>query len=91
MKIDAKVIDYSKINELRDFLIKKLKESYKEDISNFLSILDDDGALAAILGYDAILVKEKNYLIVLNRGELVINDSYLFNQLESISKVKSLI
>lgn len=90
LKIDAKVIDYSKINEMRDFLIKKLRESYKEDISNFLSILDDDGALAAILGYDAILVKEKNYLIVLNRGELVINDSYLFSQLESISKDRSL-
>lgn len=91
LKSDARVIDYSKINELKDFLIKKLKECYKEDISNFLSILDDDSALAAILGYDAILVKEKNYLIVLNRGELVINDSYLLSQLESISKDKSLI
>lgn len=88
LKIAAKVIDYNKIGELRNFLVKKLKESYKEDISNFLSILDDDGAFAAILGYDAILVNEKNYLIVLNRGQLVVNDSYLFSQLEGISKGK---
>ena len=74
-----------KIEIIRKFLIEKLKNSYKNNINNFTNILEDDGALAAILGYDAILVREKNYIIILNRSKLVINDTNLYEQLDNLN------
>ena len=79
------IIEKEKIEIIRKFLIEKLKNYYKNNINNFTNILEDDGALAAILGYDAILVREKNYIIILNRSKLVINDTNLYEQLDNLN------
>ena len=79
---NTKIIEYGKIEEIRDFLIKNLKRVYKNNnMDNFISLLDDDGVLSAILGYDAIHVNKKNYLVVLNRGKIIINDIDLYNKM----------
>ena len=41
------------------------------------------------LGYDAILVREKNYIIILNRSKLVINDTNLYEQLDNLENNNS--
>lgn len=86
---DTKIIEKEKLKIIRKFLIEKLKNSYKNDINNFTNVLEDDGALAAILGYDAILVREKNYIIILNRSKLVINDTNLYEQLDNLGNNNS--
>lgn len=78
---DCKIIKNIEIDEIRDFVFEKLRKMYKQDIEKFLTILEDDGALAAVLGYDAIYVEEKNYMVVLNRKKMIINDIDLFNKL----------
>jgi len=49
-----------------------------------LAVLEDDGALASILGYDAILVSEKNYLVILNRAKMIVNDININEQINYI-------
>ena len=85
LKVNYQMTEKEKIEIIRKFLIEKLKNSYKNNINNFTNILEDDGALAAILGYDAILVREKNYIIILNRSKLVINDTNLYEQLDNLN------
>lgn len=84
-----KQVKKEKLEIIRKFLIEKIKNSYKIDINNFTNVLEDDGALAAILGYDAILVREKNYIIILNRSKLVINDTNLYEQLDNLENNNS--
>ena len=57
---ETKIIKNSEIAEAKSFIFEKMRKMYKQNIEEFLSILEDDGALAAILGYDAIYVEEKN-------------------------------
>lgn len=92
MKVSYQMIQKllkKKLEIIRKFLIEKLKNSYKIDINNFTNVLEDDGTLAAILGYDAILVREKNYIIILNRSKLVINDTNLYEQLDNLENNNS--
>lgn len=66
-----------------------MRKMYKQDVENFLGILEDDGALAAILEYDAIYVEEKDYIVVLNRNKMVVNDIDIFDKLTLINDVKN--
>lgn len=72
---NSKIIESSKIGEFRNILLDKLKKLYSDNINNYLEILDDDGALAAILGYDAIYVPNKEYMVVLNRSKMLVNSN----------------
>ena len=54
-----------------------------------MAILEDDGVLAAILGYDAIYVEEKNYIVMLNRKKMIINDVDIFNKLDLNNDIKN--
>ena len=84
MKSDTKIIKSSQIDEIRTFTFERIRKIYKKDIEKFLEVLNDDGALAAILGYDAIFVEEKNYLVVLNRAKMVVNDVTLFGKIDEL-------
>lgn len=77
MDKETKIIESSKANDIRNILFDKLRKLYHEDIENYLSILEDDGALCSILGYDAIYVEEKKYMVVLNRGKMIVNSNIL--------------
>lgn len=86
---DSKIIKSSEISEIRNFIFKNIRKMYKQGTENFLSILEDDGALAAIIGYDVIYVEEKNYMVVLNREKMIINDIDIFNKLDLFNDVKN--
>ena len=57
----------------------RLRKLYSNDIINFLKILQDDGLFSAILGYDAIFVEDKNYMVVLNRQKIIVNSNSINN------------
>ena len=84
MQPDTKIVKNSEINTIRNLIFDKIRKIYKKDIGNFLAVLEDDGALAAILGYDAIFVEEKNYLVILNRAKMIVNDVSLIEQINVI-------
>lgn len=84
MTNDTKIIETKQLEELKEFLINNLENIYGKTINNYINIIDDNGALAAILGYDAIYVKEKNYLVILNRTKMIVNDIDLYKQLDNI-------
>ena len=76
---DSKVIEYSKIDSIREKIINRLRKLYSNEIINFLEILQDDGLFSAILGYDAIFVEDKNYMVVLNRQKMIVNSNSISN------------
>ena len=76
---DSKVIEYSKIDCIREKIINRLRKLYSNEIINFIEILQDDGLFSAILGYDAIFVEEKNYVVVLNRQKMIVNSNSINN------------
>lgn len=39
----------------------------------FANFLDDNGVFAAVVGYDAIHVQEKEYMLVLNRSSIAVD------------------
>jgi len=84
MQPDTKIIRNSEIEPIRNIIFDGLKKIYKSGTENFLAVLEDDGALAAILGYDAILVDKKNYLVILNRTKMIVNDININEQINSI-------
>ena len=85
---NVRMIESSKIDDMREMLFERLKKIYPNEINNYLTILEDDGALAAILGYDAIFVKEKNYVVILNRQKMIINSKSLNNNITNESHPK---
>lgn len=50
-----------------------LSEQERAKLTKMYSLLHDNGTTAALMGYDGIYVKEKNYYVVLNRSKVVIN------------------
>lgn len=83
---DSKIIEHDNVDEVRNFIFEKMGKMYKKGIENFLTILEDDGVLAAILGYDAIFVKDKDYMVVLNRKNMIVNDVDMLNKFNYNSK-----
>lgn len=88
LKDDAEIIYSDELREVSDIVLERLKKAYK-NMDNYLSILEDDGAFAAILGYDAIYVKEKEYMVILNRSKLIVYDNQIMHDLNRISEEKS--
>lgn len=86
---DSKIIKNSEITQIKSLVFDNMRKMYKQNIEEFLSILEDDGALSAILGYDGIYVEEKDYIVVLNRKKMIINDIDIVNKLNLNSDIKS--
>lgn len=88
LKDETKIISSEDLHEINDIVLERLKKAYK-NMDNYLSILEDDGVFAAILGYDAIYVKEKEYMVILNRSKLIVDDNQIMHDLNRISGEKS--
>lgn len=86
MQSDTKIIKNSDLEIIKKIMFDRMRKIYKSNIENYLNILENDGALAAILGYDAIFVEEKKYLVVLNRTKMIVNDIDLYEQIETINE-----
>ena len=88
LKDDAEITYSDELREVSDIVLERLNKAYK-NMENYLSILEDDGAFAAILGYAAIYVKEKEYMVILNRSKLIVYDNQIMHDLNRISGEKS--
>lgn len=88
LKDDAEIISSEDLREIKDIVLERLKKAYN-NMDNYLNILEDDGAFAAILGYDAIYVKEKEYMVILNRSKLIVYDNQIRHDLNRIDGEKS--
>lgn len=85
---DAEIITSKEVNDIRDAIFDRIRKTY-EGLDNYLNVLEDDGALAAILGYDAIYVEDKKYIVVLNRSKLIVFDNQIKHDLNRIPEQKS--
>lgn len=90
MSSNSRIIDYNMIQGIRNFAFEQLRKMYNKKVEKYISFLEDDGVLASLLGYDAIIVKEKRYIVVLNRTKMIINDIDAYNRIDLMSKNKSL-
>ena len=77
MDKNSRIIKSYNVDSIRNFLFEKIRKLYSSEIENYLNILEDDGAISSILGYDAIYVEEKNYMVVLNRSKMIVNSNVL--------------
>lgn len=86
MKLDesAKVIDYEDIGNISRNMQKAISgKMYSKDVSDrdkkaysrSYYIIQNEGRLAALLGYDAINVPHDEYMIILNRSKIVVGDN----------------
>lgn len=85
-KIDNKVniIEYEELVKIKDRVLEIINEKYKNhSIKRYSELLEDCGLFASILGYDAIRVKEKDYVIILNREKLFVSDINYINKIDN--------
>ena len=82
----TKIITQEELYEKRDQVLKRL--STYPAIKNFLNVLEDDGAFAAILGYQAIYAEDKKYMVILDRTQLVVNVADMIQQLANLAVSK---
>jgi len=68
------IIEYEVLEKTKDKILKMINKKYKnQGIKRYSEILEDPGLFASILGYDAIRVAEKDYIIILNREKLFVS------------------
>lgn len=84
---DEKIISYENLSKIQQSLLPRLNKLI--DNSKFIELLDNCGALGAILNYDAIYVNEKDYLVILNRSKINLNKNYVNNILASSENIHS--
>jgi len=75
-KIDELTKEIRLINSDMDDIELTLDEPLREKYNNFNTYREevDNGIKATTLGYDAILVEENNYLVLVNRTKLILLD-----------------
>lgn len=81
--LEGEVITSETLKELKGVIIKGFNPN--ENYGSFLSILEDDGAFAAILGYSAII--SGNTIVVLDRSRLITYDSRINADLNRLKKI----
>lgn len=68
------IIEYETLEKTKDRILEMINKKYKnQSIKRYSVILEDPGLFASILGYDAIRVTEKDYIIILNREKLFVD------------------
>ena len=82
MSGQCKMIDESKLTEMKESVLGFMRLSPPdENFVNYINLLEDNGVFAAITGYDAVNIPDKNYVLILNRGVLAVeNVSYYISQ-----------
>ena len=80
---DARIIKIEDLYKIKETALEKLKTYPALNI--FLKVLEDDGAFAAILGYQAIYVEDKKYMVILDRTQLAIDVQNMVRQLAELT------
>ena len=84
---NTRIIKLEELSEKKEKALERL--STYPALENFLKVLEDDGAFAAILGYQAIYAEDKKYMVVLDRTQLSVNTSNMIRQLADLAVSKS--
>jgi hypothetical protein len=78
MKDDVKIAQYKEIEEIKEEFLKSIKiNKLSENEKIFFNLIEDTGLFSAIMGYDAVEIKEKDYLLILNRSKMIVDDEKL--------------
>jgi hypothetical protein len=82
MSDQCKIIDESELTTIKDSVLRFMRQDNPDvNMINYINLLEDSGVFAAVTGYDAINIPDKNYVLVLNREVLDIeNISYYISQ-----------
>lgn len=72
---DENVISYDKLIEIQASLMPRLIKMI--DNTKFIELLENYGVLASILKYDAIYVEDKEYLVIMNRSKIKMDNKYV--------------
>lgn len=77
---DMKIESYEHLEQLQEKIIPILQRKYvdNEEFQQYLDVLSNTGVFSAILGIDAIYVQEKEYMVILNRGKMIVNDIEIY-------------
>ena len=54
--------------------------------SLYSNFLNDNGVFASIIGYDGINIPEKDYVLVLNRGSIAVDEISYYREGQEISQ-----
>lgn len=72
---DENVVSYANLSKIQASLVPRLTKII--DNPKFIELLENYGVLASILKYDAIYVEDKEYLVIMNRSKLIMNNKYV--------------
>lgn len=77
---DINIVSYDDIATIQEKIIPILRKKYNDsdNFQKYIEILSNNGVFAAILGVDAIYVEQKQYMVILNRGKMIVNDIALY-------------
>lgn len=70
-----KIADSVQLTEDKEAILQLMSSQNQDDrnVLMFANFLDDNGVFAAVVGYDAIHVQEKEYMLVLNRSSIAVD------------------
>ena len=80
--LEGEIITSETLKELKGVIIKRFNPN--ENYGSFLSILEDDGAFAAILGYSAIT--NNDTIVILDRSKLITYDNRIREDITRLKK-----
>lgn len=72
---DENIVSYASLCEIQASLIPRLTKII--DNTKFIELLENYGVLASILKYDAIYVENKEYLVIMNRSKIKMDNKYV--------------
>jgi hypothetical protein len=79
MSSSCRIVDINELQEMKDMALSSIRQMHTDDgVQRYCDLLEDNGLFAAVAGYDAINIPEKEYVVVLNRGQLEVNDIDIF-------------
>lgn len=82
---EVRMIDDGDLAQLKNDVLATMRQSSDPGVQQYAGFLDlDNGAFAAVAGYDAINIPDKGYVLALNREKLFVDgiDYYIDQELQ---------
>ena len=88
VKNDINIVNDDKLRELQGDVVQYLRDEYSTDqgIQQFTTLLDDNGLFAALSGFDAIDVPNREFVLLLNR-DMVFVDEVAYYMAQEINDI----
>ena len=83
-----KMADSAQLTADREAVLQLMCSQNQDDrnILMYSNFLNDNGVFASIIGYDAINIPEKDYVLVLNRGSIAVDGIAYYREGQEISQ-----